>query len=112
VVHVENAGAQTAFRRAGFAPDSEAMGLWVGGADGRATVQLAALDGAYLHPVWTLTYMGLWIEGSKSPQGIAAACQVCACYGWDTAGVLLPQTAQAPSGFMHVGDYHEWTRAL
>lgn len=110
VVRHDNVGAQKAFTRAGFKTDGHDCRLCV--ASPNAThVDLNVDDGAYLLPVSTLTYQGVWIEGTPTPRGLAAARAICARHGWDTAGVLLADDT-TPDGYEEVGVYQFWTKSL
>jgi len=113
----ENIASQRAFARCGFQSDGDPCRLYVctdrqpdGGLDSPSVVP----DGAYLIPVITCNYSGLWIEGALSAEAFRLARAICDRHNWDVAGAVIPaadraaQEAAQFAGYALVGEYHWW----
>ncbi len=62
---------------------------------------------AYLIPVSTLTYGGVWVEGAQTASALHFAQTVRARFGWDVAGAVLPANVAAPHG-CDFGGHYRW----
>lgn len=113
VVRHDNVGAQKTFSHAGFKTDGKSYRLCIASPPEieDSLIDMSSEDGAYLIPVTTLTYRGVWIEGTPTPRGLVAARVICMRHGWDTAGVLLADET-TPDGYEEVGVYQFWTKSL
>lgn len=115
LVATENLAMHAAMRRAGFVQQSETLGLFV--SDDTNELSASTPLEAYIIPVHTLTYRGLWIEGPFSKDDVNRAKAVRAQHEMDLVGVVLPLAdAQVAllraEGFEHISDYHWWKRSL
>lgn len=107
LIHVDNGASAGAFQRVGFQAADATHELYI--SDSLINAPLTPPRAAYLIPVCTLTYSGIWIENDQSPQALAAARAIRAKYDWFIAGALLPEGAPAPESFAHVGTYSWWS---
>ncbi len=109
LVKLDNAASRAAFLRCGFAPDETVCDLYV--SDQAAAGRVSAPEDAYLIPVSTLTYGGVWVEGVQSAEALRAAQRARTRYGWDFAGAVIPvrTLAMAETGYALVGEYR-WLR--
>ncbi|MDZ4764939.1 MAG: GNAT family N-acetyltransferase [Chloroflexota bacterium] len=111
IVRGDNLAAQKTFGRAGFTTDGTVYRLCVASPSDSA-VDVTTHDDSYLLPVATLTYRGVWIEGTPTPRGLAAARSICARHGWETAGILLTEDRAIPEGYAEIGVYQVWTKSF
>ncbi|NWF68782.1 MAG: GNAT family N-acetyltransferase [Chloroflexi bacterium] len=113
LVAVGNTGSEKAFARAGYGIAAGTCGLYV--SDGAAEMQSGDAAGAYLLPVTTLNYRGIWVEGRITEAGLWQARAVRTRYGWQIAGAVIPLAdtvaagAAQAAGYALVGQYRWWT---
>lgn len=126
LIKVGNVPSERAFARCGYGVEGMVRVLYVGRGEAAtaerarhgAPLQSASEDDAYLLPVTTFGYRGIWIEGRVTPQSLETARAACARHGWSGgAGTLIPaddartvSIAEA-AGFAPVGEYRWWVRA-
>ncbi|MBN2471674.1 MAG: GNAT family N-acetyltransferase [Anaerolineae bacterium] len=114
LIRLDNIASQRVFASAGFARAPETCRLVIAtyGPD-RA---LIPPEGAHLIPVQTLTYRGIWVEGTLASGAFAAAQDVRARYGWEVAGCVVPLAEAAAleaaqdAGYAPAGEYAWWVR--
>ncbi len=115
LIRVDNIASQRAFAAAGFAPAPTLCRLLVSATGSDRGQELP--PGGHLVPVVTLTYRGVWIEGTLSAEAFAAASAIRARRGWDVAGCVIPLAqgealrAAGEAGYTVVGDFAWWLRA-
>ena len=108
LIRASNTPSQRAFRHAGYTLDPAPLILWIA-TDGAAEDAPLPPD-AYLIPVITLGYRGVWIEGRPDEAVFRAARTIRARHGWDSAGAVLPlaevaaNAAARQAGFTPLGD--------
>lgn len=98
VVAYGNLGAETVFERFGFTP-SALHTLWI--AEGQPDPKETPPNEAYLLPIQTLTYRGLWIEGVLSRQALQSARALTP----QIAGVMISEADSALVESAHALDY-------
>jgi ribosomal protein S18 acetylase RimI-like enzyme len=103
LVRTENLASMNTFQRCGFASLGEVCELYV--SDAACPNQIVAPSDAHLISVDTLTYSGVWVEGTVSIDSLRCARSVRTRFGWDMAGALIPAGSPAPEGFTYVGQY-------
>lgn len=114
LIALDNAPSQGAFARTQFIQQPDPLTLMIA-TEGSDTHTPAPPD-AHLIPVQTLSYRGVWLEGTRTPAAFAAAQAIRARFGWDTAGSVIPHSspdllsAAQSSGYTPVGDYQWWVR--
>jgi L-amino acid N-acyltransferase YncA len=106
LIHVDNAASAGAFQRVGFQSAPSTHELYI--SDQPVDTPHISPAAAYLIPVCTLTYSGIWVENDYSQQSLLAGRAIRAKYGWFIAGVLLPTGTPMPESFAHVGTYRWW----
>ncbi|MDX1991641.1 MAG: GNAT family N-acetyltransferase [bacterium] len=124
LIQIDNVASQTAFARCGFQA-SETCQLYVLGRDesvAYATVSVSSLsnsaENAFLLPVTTFTYRGVWIEGQRHSSAFDHARAFVAQQQWDVAGAVIPTDNQSAliaaeqAGFVLIDTYCWWTRRL
>lgn len=115
VVAADNAPMQRLMARFGYVlqPATYALHIIQGQHNAHADASLAQSDGAYLLPVSTLTYDGIWLEGKLTSQAVTAAQQLTAGTIGAMVDVNRHDTAQwlQSSGFEVVGRYQFWMLA-
>jgi GNAT superfamily N-acetyltransferase len=107
LVKIDNHASLTTFRRCGFTQDDAVYLLYVSSAQA-ADISPVSPD-THLVSVATLTYSGIWIEGEVTLEALRCARNALARFGWDVAGVILPQCAAAPPDFERVTAFR-WLR--
>ena len=112
LIHIDNTASEHAFGAAGFTPQPGERLLFVSGADPESAAHDPA---AFIIPVETFGYSGVWLEGSRSRDAFMAALAARSAGALDIAGsVITPehaQTAQA-CGLELVGTYRWWEREM
>jgi ribosomal protein S18 acetylase RimI-like enzyme len=115
LVQVKNTASQRAFEKCGYAA-SGVHGLYV--ASGEVHGEPVDGRGLYVIPVETCNYVGAWVEGELSLEGLRMARAVRTSYGWDVVGAVISHSdtsilqAAREAGYTHMGDYQWWTLAL
>lgn len=117
LVHVQNLASQKAFEKCGY----EASGihsLYVLSGDMPVSTVAADAINPYVIPVQTYNYVGAWLEGDLSLDGLQIVKRLRAACGWDVAGAVISHSdktiiqAAFDAGYTHVGDYQWWTLEL
>jgi len=113
LIHVDNPASERAFAAAGFAPLSAELQLYVSAeASNGAT---AADADAYIIPVETFGYSGVWLEGAHTPAAFLAARTARTAQNVDMAGALISPAKAATAeacGYALVGAYRWWAQNL
>lgn len=112
LVRIDNEPSLAAFQCCGFMPDASVCNLYVSGENWH--LPLAAPPDAHLIAVTTLTYSGVWVEGRLSFDALRCAQAVRTRYGWESAGVVIPEGVFAVEtvGYELAGRYRWLRRGL
>jgi len=108
LIRASNTPSQRAFQHVGYTLDPAPLVLWIDAQDDDAPAPLP--PDAYLIPVITLGYRGVWIEGQPDEAVFRAARTIRARHGWDSAGAVLPladvaaNEAARRAGFTPLGE--------
>lgn len=116
LIQVQNKASQISFARCGFHCQPAVLQLFVAPLE----EVYAALPeaGAYLLPVNTINYSGLWLEEDASKRSLMAARAACWQAKCGLVGTLVFQTDLSDNekmielGFTEVGAYQWWTRKM
>ena len=105
LVKIDNIASLKAFQASGFILDPTICDLYISPDD--ADGEIAPLADTHLISVATLTYSGVWVEGNCSVGALHAARVVRTRYGWNIAGVVLPEgiSTAAEVNYQWVGKY-------
>jgi GNAT superfamily N-acetyltransferase len=112
LVGVENYASQVTFKRCGFMKENSPCSLFI--SRSQHSQDEPVPEAAYLLPVTTINYRGLWIENCFEPPIFAYAQQICHREGMDLVGAVIPASDEAGSrsardaGFDLVGSYEWW----
>jgi L-amino acid N-acyltransferase YncA len=116
LVHVENVASQRTFARCAYRREDALCNLYVlPGAGLNLGVQLP--PDAYLVPVNTFNYRGLWLETGGFPSETGRRCYTSALLNgaWDLLGAVIParqaerERLALAAGFTLVGQYQWWS---
>lgn len=113
LIHVGNAASERAFAAAGFVPVPEERRLVV--CDRAADSTEAADPSAYILPVRTFNYSGVWLEASQTPAAFQGARAARDAHGLDLAGAVIAPADAATAeacGYALVGAYRWWVREI
>jgi len=116
LVAVDNQAMSHAMRRTGYVAQADICELWTASAS--VTKNMNSPQNAYLIPVTTLTYRGLWIETTVTPAAVQTALYARTQHNLDLVGTVVPANNQAEirlmqiAGFQKVGSYQWWLRQL
>lgn len=114
LIKTDNDASQRVFQLSDYHCTEPIHALYISFQEATKAVDLP--PGAYLLPVQTLNYRGVWVEGIVSATALAYAQQVRARYGYDLVGAVIPLsqreavTAVARTGFTLAGYYQWFTR--
>jgi ribosomal protein S18 acetylase RimI-like enzyme len=110
LVAVDNQASRRVFAGCGYSCENRVRSLYLS-SDGAAGSSHSS-DDAYLIPVRTLNYRGVWLEEVYTTAAFRRAQSVCAEQKLDLAGALVPDEWAAENarkaGFVPVGDYRWW----
>jgi GNAT superfamily N-acetyltransferase len=112
LIRLDNAGSQHTFIRCGYTCDQNEYALYVSLDTGCETGRLPS--DAYLIPVGTINYRGLWVEGHVSVDGLRYAQKIWARCDYDLVGAVIPVSQYAAvrsaedAGFALAGVYQWW----
>lgn len=116
LIQVNNIASQRAFEKCQFImPDSEYRELYVASPDNAETT-LKVDERAFLIPVTTLSYQGIWLEGTITQDSLKAARAILSKHQLTTAGLLIHFADTAllddakQAGYTFVDRYNYWYR--
>jgi GNAT superfamily N-acetyltransferase len=111
LVATDNTSMQTAMTKTGYQRLPDVYELHIASAEGKA---VNAPENAYLIPVNTFTYRGIWLEGHISQQAIDAANTIRTNHDWDVVGAVISQNDIAAldtvraAEFTLIKTFHWW----
>ena len=117
LVRTTNLGMQRLCQRAGFQRSASAFALYIA-ASLPASAYQKADHGARVIPVSTLTYAGVWLEGSLNQAAINLASAMLSRTEAQLAGAVVPLCDSKTAAlldfnrFTPTGHYYWWTRRL
>jgi ribosomal protein S18 acetylase RimI-like enzyme len=115
LVQVGNTASQRAFAKCEYKA-SVVHGLYVASDDD--LLESVDARGLYVLPVETCNYVGAWVEGELSLEGLRMARAVRTSCGWDVVGAVISHSdldliqAAREAGYTHMGNYQWWTLTL
>jgi len=118
LVAVDNVGSQKTFAHCGYETDGVIHELLVAERARNPSGFEGNDSEAYLLPVKTMNYMGLWIEGQRQKSGLQRAINKLIGTDLDRAGAVVSETDTdvienaIALGFENVGRYQWWQRSL
>jgi hypothetical protein len=117
LIHVANIGSKKTFEACAYHAYDEQCSLLVS-SSGVVVAQQEQDTDLYLVWVNTISYRGLWIEGSLSAAGFKAANAIRARHNLDLVGAVIPTQASSTvqvsrsAGYQHFGQYQFWITEL
>ncbi|MFN8380150.1 MAG: GNAT family N-acetyltransferase [Anaerolineae bacterium] len=107
LIRMGNRASEGAFAAAGFKAKDQSLTLFVA----PPLTTLGSPERSFVVPVETLTYSGLWLESSPSPDALFAGRVQAAVMGMGQVGTLVSEDHRvlcADAGYGEIGNYRWW----
>ncbi len=118
LVAVDNTGSQKSFSHCGYDTDGTRCDLLVCSSRSHETSSDNEEKTAYIFPVKTMNYTGLWIEGELNLKSLEQGKRQLATTDFDVVGVIIPESQNNlirdgfAIGYEKIGRFQWWQRPL